>query len=584
MLNTTIKKHFHYFVIISLLIPCLVFTTLYGQKAAHQKNLVWLQQQKSAGNSIVLLNNEQGSVPVKDVEQKIASVNIGSANAIQFDSLLNKYTAVPSFSLLGDNTDSSFNQLNDDLKFYKTIIIQVDGSALNDRRTMNFIYDIQRSKQLILAVYGKHTFLKYADKIYQPMIWSIKDSPATANIVAQIIFGGMSVTAKLERTYTGVYSIAAEAISKHAIPGAVVMVVKDGKVVFNKAYGYHTYDSIEPMKISDIFDMASVTKVSATTMAVMRLYEQQKISLDSGFGYYIASARNTNKSDIKIRNLLMHQSGIQPGVGLPLLPQDISADSSAAFPLKAGDKTFIRAGYFKEVMWPLMLHVKLDSVPKYSYSDLSMTYMKEIVERQSLQKLDDYVATQFYLPLGMQSAGFNPLHRFEISRIVPTEQEDIFRKAMLRGYVHDPMAARYGGVSGNAGLFATANDLAILYQMVLNRGTYGDIQYYNPETIELFTSKQSSISRRGLGFDRKDPDSTKNYPSKLASSETYGHTGFTGTCFWVDPKYNLIFIFLSNRVYPKATAALYTLYIQPRMMDAIYGAINKTRQADSIRK
>lgn len=617
MLNTAIKKHFHYFVIISYLIPCLVFSPLYGQKGAHQKNLVWLQQQKSAGNSIVLLNNEQGLVPIKDVEQKIASVNLGSVNAIQFDSLLNKYTTVASFSLLGDNTDSSFNQLNDDLKFYKTIIIQVDGSALNDRRTINFIYDIQRSKQLILAVYGKHTFLKYADKIYQPMIWSIKDSPATANIVAQIIFGGMSVTAKLERTYTGVYhknagfntaairlqytvpeetgidvadlnepidSIAAEAISKHAIPGAVVMVVKDGKVIFNKAYGYHTYDSIEPMKISDIFDMASVTKVSATTIAVMRLYEQQKISLDSGFGYYIASARNTNKSDIKIRSLLMHQSGIQPGVGLPLLPQDINADSSSAFPLKAGDKTFIRTGYFKEMMWPLMLHVKLDSIPKYSYSDLSMTYMKEIVERQSLQKLDEYVAAQFYLPLGMQSAGFNPLHRFEISRIVPTEQEDIFRKAMLRGYVHDPMAARYGGVSGNAGLFATANDLAILYQMILNRGTYGDIQYFNPETIDLFTSKQSSISRRGFGFDRKDPDSTKNYPSKLASSETYGHTGFTGTCFWVDPKYNLIFIFLSNRVYPKATSTLYTLYIQPRMMDAIYGAIKKTRQADSIRK
>jgi CubicO group peptidase (beta-lactamase class C family) len=223
----------------------------------------------------------------------------------------------------------------------------------------------------------------------------------------------------------------------------------------------------------------------------------------------------------------------------------------------------------------LMLRSKMETRGKYVYSDLSMTYMKEVVERQSLQNLDKYVQDHFYSPLGMQTAGFNPLNRFAINRIVPTEHEEIFRQTWLRGYVHDPTAARYGGVSGNAGLFAAANDLAILYQMILNNGTYGDVQYFQAATIQLFTSKQSGVSRRGLGFDRKDPESKNGYPSKLAPFSTYGHTGFTGTSFWVDPENKLICIFLSNRVYPKVNGTIYKLQTQGHIMDAVYMAIEK---------
>ncbi len=187
------------------------------------------------------------------------------------------------------------------------------------------------------------------------------------------------------------------------------------------------------------------------------------------------------------------------------------------------------------------------------------------------------MTTQFYRPLGMQSAGFNPLNRFDTSRIVPTERDADFRKGLLRGYVHDPMAAKYGGVSGNAGLFASANDLAILYQMILNKGTYGGLQYFKPQTIDFFTSNQSAISRRGLGFDRVDTTSKLGYPSKLASLQTFGHTGFTGTCFWVDPTYNLVYIFLSNRVYPTATSNLYKLRTQANILDTFYEAILKSQ-------
>jgi CubicO group peptidase (beta-lactamase class C family) len=176
----------------------------------------------------------------------------------------------------------------------------------------------------------------------------------------------------------------------------------------------------------------------------------------------------------------------------------------------------------------------------------------------------------------MQTAGFNPLNRFDSGRIVPTEIDADFRKGLLRGYVHDPMAAKLGGVSGNAGLFASANDLAILYQMVLNKGAYGGRRYLTPETIDLFTAKQSAISRRGLGFDRVDTTSKNGYPSKLASSQTYGHTGFTGTCFWVDPKYNLVYIFLSNRVYPSVSNNLSRLRTQANIQDVIYKAVLKS--------
>ena len=589
-----------------LILFILGLTNVSGQNDQHQINTQWLQQQKEIAASTVLLNNQQGVVPIKNLEQKIASVNLGTANATIFDSLLNKYTTVNSFS--AETTDSAFYNLSIDLKFYNTVIVQLPSATLYDTTAMSFLRDLQRTKQLILVVFGSPVALANADGIRHPIITTQYDSPGAANFTAQLVFGGVPATAKLIATYSKKYrkkggftttatrlkytvpedaginildiqqrvdTSVANAIEGKAVPGAVVMVLKDGKVIFNKAYGMHTYEGPEATNITDIFDLASVTKVSASTMAVMRLYEQKKIALDSTFGYYISTARNTNKSNIKIRDLLLHQSGIAAGVGLPILPTDVREDSSEAYPVKAGNKVFLRKGYFKEVIWPRMLNVKIDS-PKYVYSDLSMTYMKEVIENQTGKPLDDYVLQNFYAPLGMQTAGYNPLNRFPLERIVPTENETGFRKTLLRGYVHDPMAAKYGGVSGNAGLFATANDLAILYQMILNKGMYGGTRYFSPETIDLFTSKQSAISRRGLGFDRMDTASKAGYPSKLASPLTYGHTGFTGICFWVDPKYNLVYIFLSNRVYPAVNSNIYTRRTRENIQDVFYEAIIKS--------
>ncbi|MHB1178773.1 MAG: serine hydrolase domain-containing protein, partial [Daejeonella sp.] len=368
-------------------------------------------------------------------------------------------------------------------------------------------------------------------------------------------------------------NIVAEAISQHATPSAVVMVVKDGNVIFNKAYGSHTYVGGKPTEIDDIYDIASVTKTAATTMAVMRLYEQQKLALDGDIGTYLSEARETNKEHIAVREVMLHQAGfINLDFFSALRSADHNIDSSFFFPVKVADNYFVRRNYYQDAMWPKMLRSPIKTRGEYVYSDISMYMMKEIIERQSGAQLDQYVMEEFYKPLGMRHAGFNPLRRFSKEKIVPTEQDTYFRKTLLQGYVHDQGAALVNGVSGHAGLFASANDLAILNQMLLNGGSYGGVEFFKPETVRLFTSRQSGVSRRGLGFDRGEGT---GYPSSLASAGTYGHTGYTGTCVWVDPKYNLVYIFLSNRIYPSVTNKINSLRIRPRIQDAIYEAISK---------
>ncbi|WP_305660614.1 serine hydrolase [Daejeonella sp.] len=582
-----------------------------AQMAEHFRNEAFLMEWKKIENSTVLLNNEDELVPIKDlIPLSIASVNIGSAYATEFDSILNKYTRVKSFASALYNHDMlSFNDLNDDLKFFNTIIVQVTDQSLNDPRTIPLLLDLQLNKSLIISLSGEAGSLKLLDPLHSAIIWSEKKSAISANFAAQLVFGGVSANTRLNQEISARYAsgsgfstipirlkysvpeevginsadlkriddIAEEAIRQRATPSAVVLVVKDGRIIFNKAYGTRTYIDRTPTRITDIYDLASVTKISATTMAVMRLFEQGKLKLDTNVGAYIPRSRNTNKKDISVRDVMLHQAGFIPFIPFfrNLSDTDYSRDSSGIHPLKVADNYYLRKDYFKQVMWPLMLNSSLSNQGKYVYSDLSMYFMKDMVERQSEKPMETYVMNQFYTPLGMSRAGFNPRLRFPKEEIIPTEDDREFRKTLLEGYVHDQGAAMVGGVSGHAGLFSSANDLAILYQMILNGGTYGGTQYFKPETVNMFTAKQSAISRRGLGFDRWDEESTKGYPSKLASPLTFGHTGYTGTCVWVDPKYNLVYVFLSNRVNPGVTSKLIDLNIRGRIQDVIYEAIGK---------
>lgn len=278
-----------------------------------------------------------------------------------------------------------------------------------------------------------------------------------------------------------------------------------------------------------------------------------------------------------MREILAHQAGLIPDIPTfeKIKPADHSADSSAAYPVKVNNGYFLRKNYYVDIMLPAMLGSPLKTRGQYVYSDLSMIFMQQAIENITKTPLNDYVQQQFYHRLALQTTGFLPLYRFSPARIIPSEDEEEYRHSVLLGYVNDPTAALMGGVAGHAGLFSNANDLAILYQMVLNKGTYGGDTFFKPETVDLFTAKQSAVSRRGLGFDRWDPLPDRKYPSELASPQCYGHTGYTGTCVWVDPKYNLIYIFLANRCYPKVGSMLGSLNIRPRIQDVVYKAIAK---------
>jgi CubicO group peptidase (beta-lactamase class C family) len=570
----------------------------------------YVNEQLLVEQATVLLNNEKQLVPLQNLDNnKIASIHFSGIYSTGFDSLLNKYAKVDAFNGTDYMGAKPFDMLAQDTKFYNTLIVQLTDAEVNNTQIIDFINSNQKLKNVVVSFIGNSASLIKLNNVTAPVIWSARVSPVAAYFSAQAIFGGVAITQRLTKSYSQKYAantgfitaktrleysvpedvgiksdnlraiddIAREAISSRATPGCVVLVAKDGKVIFNKAYGYHTYDNIIPDRITDIFDIASMTKISATTMEAMQLYDAGKLNLDSTLGTYMPITRNTNKKTLSVRELLEHQAGLIPDISTfeVIKPTDHNTDSSAMYPTKVNENYYVRKGYFEDVMLPAALRSAVKTRGQYVYSDVGMIFMQQIVETLTATPLNTYVQQKIYSPLGMQTAGFLPLYRFPAYRIPPTEDDRKDRKTLIDGYVHDPTAALMGGVAGHAGVFAGANDVAILYQMMLNRGTYGGVQYIKPETVDLWTSKQSAVSRRGLGFDRWDPIADRHYPSKLASDQAYGHTGFTGTCVWVDPKYNLVYIFLSNRVHPNVGNKLGSLNIRPRIQDAVYEAIQK---------
>lgn len=561
----------------------------------HQENLRWLEQEQQAEKNTSIQNNEQRIIPIIKLENlAAASIDMGATHYTVFHNRLNKYVKIGSYANYPVSDPAGYLHLNDDLKLCKTAIFQFSDASVYDQRLMNFLLEMKKTKIVVITISGKEDHTPFFQSLDTPVLWCKQDSPVSAEVLAQLVFGGINAnTSAIRLKYsvpeeaginrTNLDSIAVimqEAIAAKAAPGGVVMILKDGKVIYDHAFGKQTYTGNREMRSTDIFDMASLTKVSATTLEVMRLVEKGSLGLDSPIGKYIARLRNMpDKRDIQVKEVMLHQAGFTPFIPFykQLKPGDMSAVQSDQYPTEVADNYFIRANYYNEVMWPQMLADKALTRGKFVYSDLSMYYMKEIVEKVAAEKLNDYADENFYFPLGMQTAGFLPRKRFDKDNIVPTTENDgWFRDMLVQGFVDDPGAAMAGGVAGHAGFFAAANDLAILYQMLLNKGSYGGQQYFKPTTITHFTSGQSAVSRRGLGFDRKDPDPAKGYPSFLASDQVFGHTGYTGTAVWVDPFCNLVYIFLSNRVYPDdKNKSLLTLNIRSRIQDIIYRAIKK---------
>lgn len=390
---------------------------------------------------------------------------------------------------------------------------------------------------------------------------------------------------KMDAAFERIETTVQEAMAKKAFPGCVVMAVRKGEILYHKAFGYYDYEKTQAVTPESIFDLASVTKISATTIAIMKLYEEGKLRLDARLGEYLPYVRGTNKENLLVRDILLHQAGLVPFI--PFYKETLSASGTPdtllfskqarqGFTIRVADRLYVRNDW-QDTIRQRILQSPVGSAGKYVYSDNDFIFLGHIVEQLSGRSLDAYCQEHFYRPLGMYATGFTPRERFALDRLVPTEREKHFRGQTTRGDVHDEGAALMGGVAGHAGLFSNAYDLAILYQMLLNQGSYQGRRYLQPETIRLFTDYQRNGSRRGLGFDKPEPDNKMRrdpYPSLLASAATFGHTGFTGTCVWTDPQRELVYVFLSNRVNPtRDNNKLSQLQVRGKIQDALYSAI-----------
>ena len=577
-----------------------------------------------AENAITLLSKKEPSFFPLDVQSNnkksnIAFVGIGINTDNAFATRMRKDYNADVFYFDFSNKDS--NAIAAMLKKistgYKKIVIGIHGltrsPATNfglSKQAISFAVQLQQKENTISFLFGN----AYAVKNFcnaKNLVLCYEDDKVIQNTAVDMLEGllpykgvlpvtvcdqykyGYGLTAKhfnqlgFDDSMTAkIDSIANDAIGNKAMPGCVVLVAKDGKIAFQKAYGSYTYDNIEPVTTASVYDMASVTKICATTLAVMKLYDQGKLDLKKKLGDYLPLVKGTNKEKLIIEDLLLHQAGLSAfipffketidsnGVVVDNLYRKVSTDS---FSIPVAKDLFMRNDW-RDSLYSRILSSPLGHTGKYIYSDNDFIFLGKVVESISGISLDEFVKQHFYSPMSLESTGFLPLNRVSLKRIVPTEDEIVFRQQLLRGNVHDPGAAMFGGVAGHAGLFSDAYDIACIMQMLLNGGTFAGRRYLQKETISLFTAYHNNTSRRGYGFDKPEKDNKKRpdpYPTLSASPGTFGHTGFTGTCAWADPDNNLVFVFLSNRVNPSGSDLLVKMNVRSKIHEAIYESLSK---------
>ncbi len=380
-------------------------------------------------------------------------------------------------------------------------------------------------------------------------------------------------------------NIATDAISEQAMPGCVIVALKDGKIAYEKAFGNFTYEKNEPVTLNTVYDVASVTKVCATTLAIMKLHEEGKIDLKKKLSDYLPETAGTANENIRIESLLLHEGGLVPlisfyketidGSGKPI-PFYYAEKADDNYSIPVANNLFLR-NTWKDTIYSRILLSKTMAAGQYVYSDIDYIFLGKLAEKISGLPLDEYVTKTFYGPMRLRTIGYDPLRQNNLKDITPTQNEKTFRMQLLHGYVHDPAAAMLGGVAGHAGLFSNAYDLAAVMQMLLNGGTFNGLTYFKKETVDLFTAYKSNVSRRAYGFDKPEKDNYKRrepYPAPTASPLTFGHTGFTGTCVWADPAKGLVFIFLSNRLYPSGSDLLQKRNVRGKLMESMYALLS----------
>ena len=582
--------------------------------------------QKLIQSSVTLVQNYDNLIPLKRLDTlKIASLSIGE-KATAFQEKLNFYSKVDTFSISEDADIKSQAFILDKLSKYNLVIVSIHKSNANawkdykiSKNTDIFLQTIALQSKVVVTVfanpYSLNSFLFTSN--FDGLLLGYQNSIMAQKIVAQSIFGGKSIrgslpvstkhfemgssirTDSIRMSYSmdldanfdnilefKIDSIVEDAINQKAMPGCQILISKKGDVVFNKSYGYHTYKKQNLVQNSDVYDLASITKIAATVPSLMKLSDEKLFNLDEKLGSYI-ELKGSNKNDLLIRDILTHQAKLKPWI--PFYKNTLVEDSeskyvklrdtlyskysSDIFPVKIADSIYLHFSYTDSIIKQIIDSDLLEK-KEYVYSDLGYYLLKQIIEDISNENLKNYTSSNFYDKLGMENLSFLPKNHLALERIVPTENDYEFRSQLLKGDVHDMGAAMFGGIGGHAGLFSNANDLAKIMQLFLNNGSYGGEYYFSEKIVKEFTKCQfcEDENRRGLGFDKPVLENQEGGPTcKCVSPLSFGHSGFTGTLAWADPETQIIYIFLSNRIHPNSdNKKLLDLNVRTNIMEQIF--------------
>jgi beta-N-acetylhexosaminidase len=576
--------------------------------------------------SLTVLQNKNNIIPLQKLDTlKIASLSLGYKTMNGFQQMLGNYSPVKHFGLDRTARTAECDSVIKWLKDYNLVIIQIDNTNNSPAKNFGFtdqslrvLQAVMKQSKTIVNVSANPYILARIDSLQNAdaLILSYEDNVLTQSLSAQLIFGAFGAKGKLPVTASANYkfgmgietnslgrfkytlpeelglsssdfnmidTIALYGIKEKAYPGCQVFVAKDGKVIYQKSFGYHTYENKIQVKNDDIYDLASVTKIAASTAAVMTLIDKKELSLDNPLCYYLPQLEGSNKENIIIREMMTHQAGLRDWIPFWLHTVKkgqykhgiYNKTQTDSFSLRVAENLYIRKNY-TDTIYKEIANSEVKDAGKYKYSDLGYYYLKKIIEQKTGLPLNEYVSKTFYIPLGLPTMGYNPRDRFDLSRIPPTEYDVKFRKQLVHGDVHDQGAAMMGGVGGHAGLFSDANDLAVFMQMYLQKGEYGGVRYLDTVVVSECTRCQYCIdNRRAVGFDKPEMNPEKESPvCECVSPLSFGHSGFTGTLTWADPAKNLVYVFLSNRVYPDADVnKLVKLGIRSKIQQEIYKAI-----------
>ena len=568
--------------------------------------------------TMCLVKDNASLLPInRDEKKSVLSIAIGKGGKSTFQSELSKLGNVKTVAINKNATTADFNKLKASIANYDMTIVSLHNTSKYPPnfgvtgQAAAFISSIGAQSNTLLVDFGNPYNLKKFGTQSSVLV-AYEDTKAHQVKAAEAVYGVIGVNGTLPVSVGDDYvatmgvttvssgelnaalpeevgmssarlkkidKIANDAIANGATPGCQVLVAKNGRTVYNKSFGKHTFNSSQKVQITDLYDLASITKVAATTITIMKLVEDGQLTLDDKMSKYLPELVGTNKENITIRAVLEHRAGLKSWI--PFYKETIEDEQvyDSIYASKPTDVHTIYVGNglyilntYKQVIMERIYESEMGTKGKYKYSDLGMILMKELIENVVGTDFSDFVNGAFYDPMGIDRLTFLPLDKFEQSDIVPTSISPDMRKGLVHGNVHDPAAAMLGGISGHAGLFGNAQSLAALMQMLLNDGVYNNVQYLKKETIAEFTKKHHSDSRRGIGWDKPEMNRKKVNPaSDRASTLCFGHTGFTGTMVWVDPKYDLVYVFLSNRVYPtQENKKLIRTGVRTNIMDVIY--------------